>query len=78
MVRKKTTEDAPEPSRPVAKGQDAIITVELQTASGTVARHYRLPGFVGNTLAWQRSGKGFDDIIAPALQRAFGGQVTAE
>lgn len=79
MPRKKAEQDAPESKgRPVAKGQDAILSVIVYTAQGEETRNYRLPGFVGNTLTWQRSGKALDDILIPALQRVFGGQVTAE
>ena len=77
MPKRKTEEvqKTEEVSR-VAKGQDAIVTVEVLTAQGSESRSYRVPGFTGNTLAWQRTGSGLDSIIIKALQDAFGGQVT--
>lgn len=58
------------------KGMDAVLTVTVRTVDGTVERQFHVPGYLGNTLAWQRSGNGLDEILAPALNRAFGGQVT--
>jgi hypothetical protein len=75
MPRKKNDEA---PSKPIAKGMDGVLSVTLHTASGEETRSYRVPGLLGNTLAAQRTGKGLDDILIPALQRVFGGQVTAE
>jgi hypothetical protein len=81
MPRPKKTEavevtpDAPK-VRP--KGQDAIVTVEVDTVSGKETRCYRVQGFSGNTLPWQRTGKGLDDILISGLQHGFGGQVTVE
>ena len=72
--RKQETPD--EPSK--AKGNDGLMSISIETTSGTISRTYRIAGYLGNTLPWQRSAKGMDDMLIPALLRAFGGQVTPE
>lgn len=79
MPKKKDTEtqmDAQQPKKPM--GSDAVVTIAVETADGTETRKFRVQGFRGNTLAWQRSGKGLDQMLMPGLLRAFGGQITPE
>lgn len=76
-TRVKAADEAQEPvSKP--RGQDALVTVTVETADGTSTHTFRVAGFVGNTLPWQRSGKGLEGMLIPGMQRAFGGQVTLE
>jgi hypothetical protein len=82
MPRKKEQSEFEKQTAPDAKarvkGNDALVTVTVETVTGAVSRTYRVAGYMGNTLAWQRSGKGMDDTIIPGLVKAFGGQVTEE
>ncbi len=61
-----------------AQGNNAILTMQIETSEGTISRRYNLPNFVGNTLAWQRSEQGMDDFLLPGLRAVFGTQVTPE
>lgn len=73
-AKRKVQGDTPKKVLP----NDALVTVSVQTSEGTVVRSYRAPGFLGGTLPWQRTGKGLDDLLIPAMTRVFGGQVIAE
>lgn len=57
---------------------DAVVTITIESREGTITKGFRILGYTGNTVAWQRKGKELEQRLADCLKHGFGGQVRVE